>query len=178
MPPQPPGVWKSIYNDRKWETSDGEDRYRRGIYTYWKRTSPYPAMLIFDAESREVCAIRRINTNTPLQALVLMNDPAYLEAAAALARRMVDEGGESPAERLARGFRLLLIRPPAQNEIDRLEQLRIAAEKKFFSAPGDAHEFLNACNAAHLAQGKPETFASYTVAASVLLNLDELVTRN
>ncbi len=178
MPPQPPGVWKSIYNARKWETSEGEDRYRRGVYTYWKRTSPYPSMLIFDAESREVCAIRRVNTNTPLQALVIMNDAVYLEAAAALARRMIDEGGERPEARIARGIRLLLIRRPAAGEIARLEQLRVAAEEKFSSQPGDVHEFLQSCNAEQFMPENSKTFASYIVVANVLLNLDEAITRN
>ncbi len=81
MPPQPDGVWKSTYSDRKWVNAEGEDRYRRGLYTYWKRTSPYPAMTTFDAGSGEVCLMRRVRTNTPLQALITLNDPAYFEAA-------------------------------------------------------------------------------------------------
>jgi hypothetical protein len=180
MPPQPDGVWKTIYNTRKWQTSDGEDRYRRALYTYWKRTSPYPSMLIFDAEARDVCSIRRIATNTPLQALALMNDPVYLEAAAALARRMIDEGGNTPDARIARGFRLLLTRSPAVEEVDRLEQLRAAAESMFVERPADAIDFLNACEAGTTEHGSlsPPEYASYVVVASVLLNLDEVITRN
>jgi Protein of unknown function (DUF1553)/Protein of unknown function (DUF1549) len=180
MPPQPTGVWKSIYNALKWQTSEGEDQYRRAVYTYWKRTSPYPAMMIFDAESREVCCVRRLPTNTPLQALVLMNDPVYLEAAAALAERMIDEAGDVPAKRIERGFRLLLIRPPTDQEIDRLEKLRLAASEKLQANPQDAAEFLSACHAGQKWKGSlsAHEFASYVVVASVLLNLDESVTRN
>ena len=81
MPPQPPGVWQVVYSSDKWDTSLGEDRYRRGLYTFWRRTSPYPAMMAFDATSRELCTVRRIRTNTPLAALVTLNDPAFVEAA-------------------------------------------------------------------------------------------------
>jgi hypothetical protein len=180
MPPQPPGVWKSIYNSAKWETSSGEDRCRRALYTYWKRTSPYPAMIIFDAESREVCSVRRIHTNTPLQALVLMNDPVYLEAAAALAKRALDETGTAAEQRIERAFRLLLIRPPTAQEVDRLDQLRIAAEQKFAAEVNELAGFLAACNASEIGHEPlaPAEFASYVIVASVILNLDESVTRN
>jgi hypothetical protein len=180
MPPQPPGVWKSIYNDRKWITSTGEDRYRRAIYTYWKRTSPYPAMMIFDAESREVCSVRRITTNTPLQALVLMNDPVYLKAAAALARRMIEEADDSPAARIERGFRLLLIRNAKQNEIDRLGRLHSVVEAKLRGDATATDALLQSCNIGKtgLDGMTSHEFASYVMVASVLLNLDETVTRN
>jgi hypothetical protein len=92
-PPQPAGVWSSVYSGAKWNESKGEDRYRRGIYTYLKRTSGFPGFLTFDAPSRDVCTARRIVSNTPLQALVTMNDPAHIEAAAALAGRMRELGG-------------------------------------------------------------------------------------
>ena len=95
MPPQPEGIWQSVYSNAKWVTATGEDRYRRAIYTYWKRTSGYPSMITFDMPSREVCTMRRIPTNTPLQALVTLNDEAYVECAAGLADRMVAEGGDA-----------------------------------------------------------------------------------
>jgi hypothetical protein len=180
MPAQPPGVWKTIYNARNWVTSDGEDRFRRALYTYWKRTSPYPAMLIFDAESRDVCTVRRVATNTPLQALVLMNDPVFLEAAAALARRMIDEGGSVAESRMAVGFRRLFVRSPSQSELARLEELRMAAERKFREKPESAADFLKSCNVSDelAAPFHLEEYASYVVVASVLLNLDEAITRN
>ena len=120
FPPQPDGIWNSPYSGEKWETSKGEDRYRRGLYTFWKRTAPYPAFLSFDAPSREFCVVRRPQTNTPLQALTLLNDPVYIEAAQALARRMVTEVGGEPAARVARGFRLVLARAPQAAEVERL----------------------------------------------------------
>ena len=87
MPPQPDGVWRTVYSGLSWNEDQGANRYRRGLYTYLRRTSPYPSFLSFDAPSREVCTPRRIATNTPLQALITLNDPVYHEAAAALARR-------------------------------------------------------------------------------------------
>ena len=87
MPPQPDGVWQVVYSDDQWTTSKGEDRYRRGIYTFWRRTSPYPSAMALDATSRETCTIRRVTTNTPIAAFALLNDPVYIEAAQALARR-------------------------------------------------------------------------------------------
>ncbi|MDE2826763.1 MAG: DUF1553 domain-containing protein, partial [Bacteroidota bacterium] len=96
MPPQPEGLWNNPYDARRWQTSQGGDRYRRGIYTYWRRTVPYPSMTTFDSPSREFCVSRRIRTNTPLQALVSLNDPVFLEAAQALAHRMLNS--ENPLE--------------------------------------------------------------------------------
>ena len=101
FPPQPDGLWQAAFNgERTWATSQGADRYRRGLYTFWRRTVPYPSMAAFDAPSREICAIKRVRTNTPLQSFVTLNDPVYVEAAQALARRIVREGGtdvSSPA---------------------------------------------------------------------------------
>ena len=113
FPPQPEGLWQAAFNgaDRKWNTSRGEDRYRRGLYTFLRRTSPYPSMTTFDAPTRETCTSRRFRTNTPLQAFVTLNDPAYVEAAQALARRIVREGGETAEERARFGLELALVRP-------------------------------------------------------------------
>src|SRR5690606_17823108 len=88
MPPQPPNIWQSVYNSEQWIESKGEDRHRRAVYTYLKRTSPYPSYITFDAVSREVSSVRRTVTNTPLQALVTLNDPVYLEASYNLAKYM------------------------------------------------------------------------------------------
>ncbi len=115
MPPQPAGLWRSTYSGKAWVNAEGEDRFRRGLYTYLKRTTPYPSMITFDGGSGEVCQMRRIRTNTPLQALVTLNDPVFLEAAAGLARRMVAEA-DSTASRAARGLRLALIRRLREGE--------------------------------------------------------------
>src|SRR5207342_1210973 len=99
-----------------WQASTGDDKFRRALYTTWRRSNPYPSMATFDAPNREVCTVRRVRTNTPLQALVSLNDPVYIEAAQALARRMVAEGGNTPADRARHGFRLVLARPPHEGE--------------------------------------------------------------
>jgi len=152
MPFQPEGIWNSVYNKRTWETSPGEDRYRRAVYTYWKRSSPYPSMLAFDATAREVCSPRRIRTNTPLQALVTLNDPVYVEAAAALADLMQEQPGELD-EQLNYGVMRVLSRPASTADLDMLR-----------SAYQDA-----------LGEGD-ETLAM-TFVARILLNLDEALTK-
>src|SRR5205823_12405213 len=117
-PPQPDGLWQAAFNgQRTWATSNGDDRYRRALYTFWRRTIPYPSMATFDAPSRELCTVRRIRTNTPLQAFVTLNDPVYVEAAQALARRIVQEGGGTVAERARFGLRLCLCRPPQPGQV-------------------------------------------------------------
>lgn len=127
MPWQPEGVWQVVYSSKQWETSPGEDRYRRALYTLWRRTSPYPSMTTFDAPSGETCTIRRIRTNTPLQALVTLNDPTLMEAAQHLADRSAREAGREPKDRLNRLFRLALARPPTDDEASRLLALRTEA---------------------------------------------------
>lgn len=122
MPSQPPGIWKNPYNGQQWKISEGEDRHRRALYTYWRRTNPYPAMAMFDAPSREVCISRRVRTNTPLQALVTLNDPAYWEAAEALASRMRDASDEI-TEQVTFGYRKALARDPDQNTLQILVDL-------------------------------------------------------
>ena len=124
FPPQPDGIWDNPYSDEKWVTSEGEDRYRRGLYTFIRRTSPYPSFMTFDATSREFCTVRRVRTNTPLQALTLLNDEAFFEAARALAARTAREAstasGRSAAQqehgRAAYMFRLCTSRMPTSAE--------------------------------------------------------------
>src|SRR5207253_1548274 len=123
-PPQPPGLWQAAFNgERTWTTSDGEDKYRRGLYTFLRRTVPYPSMATFDAPSRELCTMRRIRTNTPLQAFVTLNDPVYVEAAQSLARRIVREGGAATAERARFALGLCLVRPPRDEQVEQLVAL-------------------------------------------------------
>ncbi len=127
MPWQPEGIWQVVYSSKQWETSPGDDRYRRALYTLWRRTSPYPSMTTFDAPSGETCTIRRIRTNTPLQALVTLNDPTLMEAAQHLAKRSADEAGSQPEARLERLFRLVLARQPSRQELRRLLELKETA---------------------------------------------------
>jgi len=176
MPPQPPGIWRATYSKLQWKTSDGEDRYRRALYTFWRRTSPYPSMITFDAGSREVCTVRRVRTNTPLQALVSMNDPAYVEAAAALATRMLS--GSSDSARVEQGFRLVLVRPPTKKESQRLIDLLESVRQEFKSDDAAAADLIKSANATPPAGVDPAEFAAWTVVGNVLLNLDETMMRN
>lgn len=122
-PPQPEGIWQIVYSDAKWKTSEGDDRYRRALYTYWRRTSPFPSMVAFDAPSREVCLPRRIRTNTPIQAFATLNDPMYVEAAQAVARRIAAFDGDDPTARTRFALELCLCRPPTDKEVKRLVTL-------------------------------------------------------
>jgi hypothetical protein len=128
MPYQPEGVWQTVYSGTVWKVSEGEDAYRRALYTYWRRTSPYPSMISFDSPSREVCVIRRLPTNTPLQALVTLNDPVYIEAANALGELMEKEG-TSPEEKISKGYELAMGQLPEEHQIKVLKSLYDAAEK-------------------------------------------------
>ncbi|GAB5558543.1 MAG: PSD1 and planctomycete cytochrome C domain-containing protein [Synoicihabitans sp.] len=123
MPVQPEGVWRSPYNNATWETSEGEDQYRRAIYTFWKRTVPYPSILTFDAPSRDVCVPRRIGTNTPLQALVMLNDPVYWEAAGVLAKTARAQGGADVSDWIKYSFQRALLRDPDDLELSDLVYL-------------------------------------------------------
>ena len=122
MPYQPEGIWKNPYNGQQWKMSEGEDRHRRAIYTYWRRTNPYPAMAMFDAPSREFCVSRRIRTNTPLQALITLNDPAYWEAAEALGKKM-EQAGPQVEDQVRAGYRLALARDPDPTTLQTLVAL-------------------------------------------------------
>src|SRR5207249_985936 len=123
-PWQPDGLWRAAFNgERTWATSQGEDKYRRGLYTFWRRTVPYPSMATFDAPSRETCTLRRIQTDTPLQAFVTLNDPVYVEASQALGRRLVREGGATVADRVRYGLQLCLARPPKEEQVKALVEL-------------------------------------------------------
>ncbi|HEV2667279.1 MAG TPA: DUF1553 domain-containing protein, partial [Blastocatellia bacterium] len=123
FPLQPEGVWKAPYSGEKWNVSKGEDRFRRSLYTFVRRSSPHPAMMTFDATSREYCTVRRVRTNTPLQALTTLNDEAAMEAARALAKRLIEEGGDDLKARLTYGFRACVTRTPKEKEAERLAAL-------------------------------------------------------
>ncbi len=178
FPPEPDNVG-FIANNRSrtgWVTSDGEDRHRRGLYTFWRRTAPYPGLASFDAPSREVTTVRRPRTNTPLQALTALNDPAFVEAARGLARRMVREAAETPRARAAHGFRLCLARAPEPDELDQLVRA-YARERDHFASARQAAARLLADLAPEPEAGELPELAAWTVVASVLLNLDETLTK-
>jgi hypothetical protein len=155
------------------ETSQGADRYRRALYTEWRRTNPYPSMTTFDAPNRDVCTVRRNRTNTPLQALVTLNDPVYIEAAQALARRLV-AGATSAEDRARLGMRLCLLRPATDAEIARLVQLYQQAKADYQHQPAQA-KAIATDPLGPAPDGVDEVeLASWTVVSNVLLNLDEM----
>ena len=164
-PPQPEGVWASVYNGQSWQASEGQDRYRRAIYTYVKRTSGYPGFLAFDAPSRDLCSARRLPTNTPLQALVTLNDPAYLEMALALTKQVSGTGGTVP-EQIARACQVITLDPPAPALVAALTKLHEESLVDYQSHPDTA---------ANLG-GTPEA-AAMTLVTNTLLNTDFALNR-
>ena len=177
FPPQPEEIWPMIYANFQWEASSGESRYRRGIYTFWRRTVPYPAFVTFDAPSREKCTVRRFRTNTPLQSLTTLNDPAFFDMARGLARRLLVEAPPDTGQRIDYAFRLCVARRPSPEERQRLA-LFLDQELDYFRH--------NANAARQASDGgdvkPPETadsaeFAAWTLLANILLNLDETLTK-
>jgi mono/diheme cytochrome c family protein len=177
FPAQPPGLWRAAFNgDRTWPTSPGADAHRRGLYTFWRRTIPYPSMATFDAPSREVCSVRRVRTNTPLQAFVTLNDPVYVEAAQALSRRIMTEGGHSPRDRCQFALRLCLARPPLVEQVAELESL-LLDERRHYQADPRAARMLAGGPQGQLPGLDVADLAAWTVVANVLLNLDGVLTK-
>jgi mono/diheme cytochrome c family protein len=173
FPLQPEGVWKSPYSSEKWTVSKGEDRFRRSLYTFVRRSAPHPAMMAFDATSREYCTVRRVRTNTPLQALTTLNDEAAMEAARALAKRMIEEGGDDLRARLIYGFRACMTQAPNEKEVGRLTALLQQQLSNFAANAAEAgkvaRDYSTRANSAE--------FAAWTMVANVLLNLDETLTK-
>jgi hypothetical protein len=174
-PPRPNmGLSAAFGSGLDWQTSAGEDMHRRGIYTEWRRTAPYPSMVTFDAPNREVCTLRRNRSNTPLQALVTMNDPVYIEAAQSLARRMI-AGSSSPGEIARTGFRLTLIRPPSEREVRRLVALHDAVLPSYRQDEKKALDMATNPIGAAPEGADVADLAAWTTVANTLLNLDETV---
>ncbi|MCC5930213.1 MAG: DUF1553 domain-containing protein [Cyclobacteriaceae bacterium] len=169
MPYQPEGIWLSPYNSDKWVMSEGEDRYRRAIYTYWKRTSPYPSALTFDGMAREVCVSRRIRTNTPLQALVTLNDSVYVEAAVALASHMMEKGAGDLQRAINAGYQLAMLQDASSEKLAVLQGLyhNTLNELKNINNPLFNKDKIH----------EPEQVAMQMVATAIL-NLDEFLTKN
>ena len=174
-PPQPSiGLNAAFGGGIDWQTSTGDDKYRRGLYTTWRRSNPYPSMAAFDAPNREVCTVRRSRTNTPLQALVTLNDPVYVEAAQALARRAIAEAGPTPANRVDRLFKLCLARPPREAETQRIVQLYEQALADFQQSPEEARKMATDPLGSPAANVDLADLAAWTVVSNVMLNLDEM----
>jgi hypothetical protein len=174
FPFQPQGVWDRPYNNDKWEESQGENGYRRSLYTFIRRTSPYPSWTTFDAPTREFCTVRRVRTNTPLQAITTLNDPAFFAAAQALGRRILQEGGPDAAARITFGFRRCLTRRPSLPELDRILSYYRREVTHFQNEPKAAS--LVAKGYTGPPANLPEV-AAWTMVSNVLLNLDEAITK-
>ncbi|MEQ9068459.1 MAG: DUF1553 domain-containing protein, partial [Gimesia chilikensis] len=178
-PPQPQGLWRHVgRNAPKYKTSTEEDRFRRGVYVIWRRSAPYPSFTNFDAPDRGACTINRSRTNTPLQALTLLNDPAYIEIATGLARRLATKGlsdGMTDRERIAYAFRLCVARQPLDVEVDHLTKVFEQELKHFEDQPQAAQKLISA-------KDRPEgvgasRMAAWLYVANILLNLDETITK-
>jgi hypothetical protein len=178
FPRQPDGLWRAAFNaQRTWTTSEGEDQYRRGLYTFWRRTVPYPSLATFDAPSREGCTVRRLPTNTPLQALVTLNDPVYVEAAQALGRRLFSEAGPTTTERVRFGLELCLARPATREAIEIVAELYERELAHYRERPEDALKFATD-PLGPLPEGLDAAeAAAWTSVANALLNLDAALTR-
>jgi hypothetical protein len=173
MPFQPEGIWKSPYDGNTWRMSEGEDQFRRAVYTYWKRTAPYPSMITFDGGTREVCIIRRIRTNTPLQALTTLNDSAYLLMARYFAYRMQEQGGKEITQQIQKGYEAMMYKPIAETKLKALIDLYNKAADKFNKDEKASCEMIGVADK----HNNPET-AALVVVANAMLNLDEWLNKN
>lgn len=168
MPHQPDGVWTVVYNNDQWKTSEGEDAYRRGLYTYLRRSSPYPSFISFDASERETCLSRRINTNTPLQALITLNDPVYFEAATNLAQHVeAIEGGKKAKVDLA--YKKVMGKKISAEKSEILTNLLEETEAYYLGHKDEAFELIKSKNL---------ELASLTVMVNALMNMDEFLVKN
>ncbi len=172
MPYQPEGIWLSPYARVTWVKSEGEDQYRRAIYTHWKRAAPYPSMISFDGVAREVCQARRIRTNTPLQALALLNDSAYLEMARSFAGRM-EMADRDIKKQISSGYRMAMYKEIAPEKLDALENLYIQVKEELRSETASAREIIN-----ETGEDDDPDRAALIVVANAMLNLDEFITKN
>lgn len=179
-PYQPPGLWEAVgftsSNTAVFKQDHGEALYRRSMYTFWKRTSPPPAMLIFDAPTRESCTVRRARTNTPLQALTLMNDIQFVESARNLATRILLQGGGTVEERITFAFRLTTSRRPTEDEISVLRDVYQQQLSEFQASPDAAMKLISLGESPRPEHSDPAELAAWTMVANLILNLDESVT--
>ncbi len=178
-PYQPPGLWNevSLSGNVRFRQDKGEGLYRRSMYIYWKRSAPHPGMRIFDAPTREKCVIRRPRTNTPLQALVTLNDPQFVEASRLMARRVIIEGGKTPAERIAYGYKLATAKAPSKKVLGILLAIYHEEESVYRAAPDKAKAFLSVGDKKRDESIPPHEHAAYTIVMNLILNLDETLTK-
>jgi hypothetical protein len=185
FPYQPPGLWEELMSradGAKWTAqvytpSHGKDLYRRSMYTFWKRTSPPPALSTFDAPDREVCTVKRSRTNTPLQALVLWNDPTYVEASRKMAERVMTEAGPSVDQRIEFAFKLATSRDARPQELAVLHHIFESQLDAYRNDAKAVQKLLNVGEAPRNLELDPPRLAAWTMVCSTILNLDETVTR-
>ena len=181
-PYQPPGLWKEMsiglwFSGQEYEVDAGDDLYRRGMYTVWRRTVPPPSLHAFDAPDREECTSRRARTNTPLQALVLMNDPTYVEAARVFAERMITEGGSRAEDRIQYAYRRTLAREASREEAKLLQGLAAEQHEALRKNDGAARGLIGVGETAGNPKIEDAELAAWTMVASTILNLDEAITK-
>lgn len=176
-PYQPPGLWKELSGGKDYNQDTGDDLYRRSLYTFWKRAAPPPAMAVFDAGARETCVVRASRTSSPLQALNLMNDVTYLEASRVLAEHMIERGGTTPSSRLAYAFRRATARPPTAKEREILLGTLAHYKGVYGTGPEAAEKFVSQGEHARDKRVDVKELAAYTAVASLILNLDETITK-
>ena len=184
-PYQPAGLWEELmsradganWTAQTYVQSHGADLYRRTMYTFWKRTCPPPTLATFDAPDRETCTVRRARTNTPLQALILLNDPTYVEASRKLAERMLMLEGKTPDERIAFAFRLATARPPSARELTVLRKVLDRQIAVYSKDPAAALKLLAVGESPRNENLDVAELAAWMTVASVILNLDETVTK-
>lgn len=178
FPPIPDGVLNLGYGaPMKWEVSTGEDRYRRGLYTFWKRAVPYPSLSVFDAPNADFACVRRVRSNTPLQALTTLNDPVFVEAAQAMGLRIWKEGGPDERSRAKYAFRLAVGRRPTNDEVRDLVRLALK-ERRHFHGDTARAVLVAAPDPANPPPGVDlHRVAPWAMVARVLLNMDETITR-
>jgi uncharacterized protein DUF1549/uncharacterized protein DUF1553/cytochrome c len=177
-PYQPAGYWAALnFPVREWQKDSGEKVYRRGMYTHWQRTFPHPAMIAFDAPSREECTCERPKSNIPQQALVLLNDPEFVEAARVFAARILADGGQTDAARIAWAFERATSRKPKAEEVAVLSEVLEKHRKEFAAAPEEAKKLLAVGDAPVSKDVAPDELAAWTSVCRVMLNLHETMTR-
>lgn len=173
MPFQPDGIWRSPYSGDTWKTSEGEDRFRRALYTYWKRTAPYPSMITFDGGAREVCITRRIRTDTPLQALTTLNDSTYVVIARYFAALMNELAEKDAGHKIAKGYELMMYKPISEARLYALKELYDKSYLKFTNDPKATGQMVGG-----IGKKKDAESASLVLVASAMMNMDEWLNKN
>mgnify|MGYP002529134560 CR=1 FL=1 len=183
LPYQPVGLWQEVgyggnFTAQIFKQDEGDGLFRRSMYTFWKRTSPPPSMMVFDAPNRETCTVQRDRSNTPLQALTLMNDPQFVEAARALAQRMLEQGGDSTSERISFAFELATARRASEREIEILTNIYEKQIQRYAAEDSGFEKLLEIGDSSYNHELDKRILAAWSVVASTILNMDETITRS